>query len=160
MHQQVTTSFKLILNLAIISLVLFSSGCASITGSKNQPVSINAICDGEPVAEASCTLMNDKGSWYVKTPGSVMIQKAYGDLAVDCKKGDAVASDKFKSRSNGGVWGNLIAGGIVGYAVDASSGAGFDYPTSMTVKLTPPCPGKATKVSAAAADETLPKLKK
>lgn len=152
MYQQSKIKIKLILNLALVSLVVINSGCASITGSKNQPVSVNTVCEGEPIAEASCTLMNDKGSWYVKTPGSVMIQKAYGDLAVDCKKDDAVASDKFKSKSNGGVWGNLIAGGIVGYAVDAKSGAGFDYPSNMTVKLNPPCPGKSTKVSAATAD--------
>jgi len=76
------------------------------------------------------------------------IQKAYGDLAVDCKKGDAVASTKFKSSSNGGVWGNILAGGIIGYAVDASSGAGFDYPSTMTVTLPPPC-GTSTQKTAA-----------
>lgn len=138
------------LNFFAIALVLTATGCASITGSKNQPVSINTICNGEPIVEASCTLINDKGSWYVKTPGSVMIQKAYGDLAVDCKKGDAVASDKFKSKSNGGVWGNILAGGVIGYAVDAKSGAGFDYPSTMTVVLPPPCPGKESQVPASA----------
>ena len=141
---------KIHLFVSLSAVILFSTltGCASITGSKNQPVSVNAVCDGQPVAEASCTLMNDKGSWYVKTPGSVMIQKAYGDLAVDCKKGDAVASTKFKSSSNGGVWGNILAGGIIGYAVDAGSGAGFDYPSTMTVTLPPPCGTSAQKTAA------------
>ena len=136
------------ISLATACLLIVLTGCASVTGSKNQPVSVNAVCDGQPVVEASCTLMNDKGSWYVKTPGSVMIQKAYGDLAVDCKKGDAVASTKFKSSSNGGVWGNILAGGIIGYAVDASSGAGFDYPSTMTVTLPPPCGTSAQKTAA------------
>ena len=137
--------------ISLTAAIFFSglTGCASITGSKNQPISVNAVCDGQPVVEVSCTLMNDKGSWYVKTPGSVMIQKAYGDLAVDCKKGDAVASTKFKSSSNGGVWGNILAGGIIGYAVDASSGAGFDYPSTMTVTLPPPCGTSAQKTAAA-----------
>lgn len=134
----------------ILACLLTSlTGCASITGSKNQPVSVNATCDGQPVTEVNCTLMNDKGSWYVKTPGSVMIQKAYGDLAVDCKKGDSAASTKFKSNSNSGVWGNILAGGIIGYAVDASSGAGFDYPSTMTVALPPPC-GTSTQKTAVA----------
>ncbi|MFM8466924.1 MAG: hypothetical protein ACKOAO_05110 [Oxalobacteraceae bacterium] len=139
-------SFGSVILVCLLSLL---TGCASITGSKNQPVSVSATCDGQPVTEASCTLMNDKGSWYVKTPGSVMIQKAYGDLAVDCKKGDSVASTKFKSSSNGGVWGNILAGGIIGYAVDASSGAGFDYPSTMTVTLPPPCGTSAPKTAAA-----------
>lgn len=142
-----TSQIRRILSLVLACLFITLTGCASITGSKNQPVSVNAVCDGQPVVEASCTLMNDKGSWYVKTPGSVMIQKAYGDLAVDCKKGDSVASSKFKSNSNGGVWGNILAGGIIGYAVDASSGAGFDYPSTMTVTLPPPCGTSAQKTA-------------
>ncbi len=132
-------SIRRLLAVIAIGVSVISTGCASITSGKNQPISVNAVCDGQPVAEASCTLMNDKGSWHVKTPGSVMIQKAYGDLAVDCKKGESVASSKFKSKSNGAVWGNILAGGIIGYAVDAGSGAGFDYPSTMTVNLPPPC---------------------
>jgi hypothetical protein len=125
----------------ICAVVLFSLvGCASITGSKNQPISITSVCEGVVVSNASCTLMNDKGTWYVQTPGSVMIQKAYGDLSVTCKKESAVGNGAFQSKSNGGVWGNVLAGGIIGYAVDASSGAGFDYPPTMTVALSPPCP--------------------
>jgi len=42
-----------------IALIVLLSGCASITGSKNQPVSINTVCEGQPIIEASCTLMND-----------------------------------------------------------------------------------------------------
>ncbi len=149
MSVQTSSYLRVFTTLVAVCLLTLVTGCASITGSKNQPVSINAVCDGQPVVEASCTLMNDKGSWYVKTPGSVMIQKAYGDLAVDCKKGDAIASTKFRSSSNGGVWGNILAGGIIGYAVDASSGAGFDYPSTMTVTLPPPCRASAQKTAAA-----------
>ena len=41
----------------------------------------------------------------------------------------------YQSKSNGGVWGNLLLGGVVGYAIDAGSGSGFDYPTLMTVEM-------------------------
>ncbi len=138
--------------LAPAFLCLALTGCASLTSGKHQAVSVAAVCEGEPVTEASCTLMNDKGSWHVKTPGSVMIQKAYGDLAVDCRKGDAVATSKFKSSSNTSVWGNILAGGLIGYAVDAGSGAGFDYPSPMTVTMNPPCPGKDKAVAAQGTD--------
>ena len=144
-----TSPVRLFVSFFLACLLTALTGCASIRDSKNQPVSVSAVCDGQPVAEASCTLMNDKGSWYVKTLGSVMIQKAYGDPAVDCKKGDAVASTKFKSSSNGGVWGNILAGGIIGYAVDASSDTGFDSPSTMTVTLPPPCGTSAQKIATA-----------
>jgi hypothetical protein len=28
-----------------------------------------------------------------------------------------------------------LAGGVIGYAVDASSGSGFDYPTNINVEM-------------------------
>ena len=31
--------------------------------------------------------------------------------------------------------GNIVAGGLIGYAVDSTSGAGFDYPTMMNIPL-------------------------
>lgn len=125
----------LLLAVAAISL----TGCASITSGKIQPVSIDSKCGGADMVGAKCSLTNSKGQWFVETPGSVTINKAYGDLVIDCKKeGLSPAGGTFSSSSNGGVWGNIIAGGIIGYAVDAGSGAGFDYPTKMTVNFNPP----------------------
>jgi hypothetical protein len=136
---------------ALLFLVVLS-GCASITSGKLQPLSVQAKCDNQDVIGAACSLTNSKGQWFVNTPGSVTVHKAYGDLVVDCKKeGLTPAGGTFKSSSNGGVWGNLIAGGVVGYAIDAGNGAGFDYPTQMTVNFTPPCE-TSPKVGGAAGD--------
>ena len=122
--------------LTITMLTVLLSGCASITGSKMQAVSVNAIYDGDEVDNAKCSLMNDKGSWYTTTPGSVTIQKSYGDMTVTCKKKKLPTGVvDITSKSNGGVWGNILAGGVIGYAVDASSGAGFDYPTNINVEM-------------------------
>ena len=41
----------------------------------------------------------------------------------------------YQSKSNGGVWENLLLGGVVGCAIDAGSCSGFDYPTLMTVEI-------------------------
>jgi len=134
----------------MIPLILISSmatGCASITGSKHQPVSVQTHHNGNQIADASCTLTNDKGSWFLKTPGSTTIQKSGQDLVVTCNKdGVPSGSTTVASSANGGVWGNILFGGLIGYAIDASTGAAFDYPTSMTVQmgqvinLTPPKP--------------------
>jgi hypothetical protein len=123
----------------IILSTLVLSGCASITSGKVQPVSVTTACDGEPFNGAMCTLTNDKGSWFVKTPGSVSINKAYADLTVECKKDQAQGVATFQSKSEGAVWGNLIAGGIIGYAVDAGTGAGFSYPPVLAINMTGQC---------------------
>lgn len=126
--------------LLIIMTGIFMTGCASITGSKLQPVSVTTACDGDDHQGALCTLTNDKGSWFVKTPGSVSINKSYGDLSVECKIEDARGSAVFQSKNEGAVWGNILAGGIIGYAVDANTGAGFSYPPTMAVNMSGKCP--------------------
>ena len=127
----------------ILSMVcVFFTGCASITGSKLQPVSVSSTCESKPVNDASCTLTNDKGSWFVKTPGSVTVNKAYGDISIECKKDEMKGSATFKSSSEGAVWGNIIAGGGIGFLVDANTGAGFAYPNSMIVNMSGTCPDK------------------
>lgn len=118
----------------LISVLLV--GCASITGSRNQPISVTTTHEGKPVTGAYCTLVNDKGTWYVNTPGSVTILKAYGDMSATCKKEEThVGVATFQSANEGSVWGNVLAGGLIGYAVDASSGAGFSYPPTLNIEL-------------------------
>jgi hypothetical protein len=39
------------------------------------------------------------------------------------------------SKAQGMLWANIIAGGGIGYVVDRNTGAGFDYPNSITVFL-------------------------
>lgn len=117
-------------------LILFSTGCASITGSKNQPVSVTAVHEGKQIDGADCVLTNDKGTWFVKSPGSTVVQKSGGDLTITCnKEGVPTGSAAAVSSANAGAWGNILFGGIVGYVVDASSGAAFDYPTSLGVQM-------------------------
>jgi len=133
----------------LILFILVMSGCASITGSKNQPLSVTASLDGKPVVGANCELLNDKGKWFVTTPGSVVILKSYQDLTVTCRKSETkkVGATTFQSANEGSVWGNVLAGGIIGYAVDAGTGAGFSYPPTLNVPMVygdvmPPLPEK------------------
>lgn len=122
--------------LAIGGSLLAVTGCASITGSKLQPVSVQTVQDNKEVAGIGCTLTNDAGKWFVTTPGSVTVQKSTGDLSVDCAKDTNMAGhETVVSKSNTAVWGNIIAGGGIGYIIDRNTGAGFDYPNSITVIL-------------------------
>lgn len=114
-------------------------GCASITSGTTQPVTVTAVCEGAIVPGTSCTLLNDKGRWQVVTPQAVLVQKSYGDLSVTCLKGGSIGSASFVSKPNSGVWGNVIAGGLIGYAVDSANGAGFNYPAEVAVVMASPC---------------------
>lgn len=121
------------------------SGCASIVGSTTQPIAVTTVCEGRIVSNSACTLSNDKGQWSIVTPGQTVIQKSYNELQLLCQNEKSMGSATFISKNNGGAWGNILAGGVIGYAVDAGNGAGFDYPQAVTVVLNPPCPQGDTK---------------
>lgn len=121
--------------------LLILSGCASITGSKNQPVAVTGMCEGQPVTGASCTATNDKGVSYLTTPGTAFVSKSTADLSVSCTKGNSSSITSIvKSSSNTNIWGNVLLGGPIGAGVDAMTGAGFDYPPSVNVIFNSPCP--------------------
>lgn len=125
---------------------LWLCGCASLTGSSAQPVAVTAVCEGAIVTGVMCTLKNDKGQWQLEAPGRVLIQKSYADLSVRCEKAGSRGQASFVSKSNDGAWGNLLIGGVIGYAVD-SGGAGFDYPGQVPVVLSSPCPAPDDRIS-------------
>jgi hypothetical protein len=108
------------------------SGCATITSSETQPLSVTAQADdGRPVERANCTLRNDKGTWQVEAPGFVGVHRSSEDLLVECRKeGYPNGFLRAVSRAAAGMFGNIIFGGVVGAVIDHSKGTGYDYPAS------------------------------
>ncbi|WP_411878237.1 hypothetical protein [Polaromonas sp. YR568] len=132
---------------AAMALVFCLGGCASITSGTSQRIAVTAVCEGDIVPATSCKLSNDKGSWQLTTPESIAIRKSYGELTVACSKAQSSGSARFVSKNNNGAWGNLLAGGLIGYAVDSGNGAGFNYPEDVAVVLGSPCPPQAVSTT-------------
>ena len=114
--------------LIVIFVFTVLTGCASITESKNQSMSVNT---GE-VTGAMCTLSNSKGTYYVTTPGSVLVRNACDPITITCTKEGYVPANPsagtVQDKSKGMTWGNIVFGGIIGVAVDRQTGAGCTYP--------------------------------
>lgn len=122
---------------AILAASLAFSGCASITSSEMQTVSLNTrASDGQAVDKAKCTLKNDKGAWEAASPGFVSIRRSAEDLMVECKK-EGIADGFLRaiSRAAGGMWGNIVFGGGIGAIIDHNKGTGYDYPNELPVKM-------------------------
>jgi len=118
-----------------LSLAFLFSGCASIVEGTDQSVTVQTSPSG-----ASCELKRDGTVIGVvnPTPGTVTVDKSKNDIAVICKKdGYQDGSGAFSSEFQGMTFGNLLFGGIIGVAVDASSGAMHEYPASVTVVMAP-----------------------
>lgn len=126
-------NIKLVLPTAVI---LLCTGCATILNGTDQPLSVDTRLKGTQVSGANCKLVNDKGTWFVTSPGSVTIHRSMEDLNVKCEKNDVqpgVAA--VKSSTKGMAFGNILFGGVIGAGVDIANGAAFDYPTLIQVEM-------------------------
>jgi hypothetical protein len=126
-----------IMRMAVVCAVASSSvltGCASIVNGTNQVVSVEARNKGQQVVGATCKLDNGKGTYYVTTPGTVTVHRAYDDMNVRCEKENVEPGlAAVKSTTKPMAFGNIIFGGVIGAAVDAGSGAAYDYPSLISV---------------------------
>lgn len=127
--------FRIQLLGAAVAVCAFS-GCASIVNGQNQSLSVTTKSQDNDVAGAKCTLENNKGTWYVTTPGSVMIHRSFNDLSVNCSlDGYRPATSMVKSATKAMAFGNILFGGVIGAGVDMSTGAAYDYPTTIVVDM-------------------------
>jgi hypothetical protein len=68
--------------------------------------------------------------WYVSsTPGTVTVQRAYGDMTVTCEKGEFRSNPMaVASATKAMAFGNILVGGLIGAAVDAGTGSAYRLP--------------------------------
>jgi hypothetical protein len=110
-------------------------GCATLTESTEQFVLVQTVLDHQPVSGIGCMLSNDVGRWFVTSPGRVAIRKSTQPLIVDCRTADVWAFDQVYPKQNSSRWGNYILTAGAGQYVDKNTGAGFDYPDTLTMIL-------------------------
>lgn len=127
---------RLVAALALAAL----GGCATLSEPDQQVLLVQTIQDNREVAGIGCVLTNDAGRWFVTSPGRISVRKSAGKLWVDCKRsGYGVGQDVVDSRANAGaLMGNVVLTAGLGYLVDKRTGAGFEYPDTLTVLMRRP----------------------
>ena len=116
-------------------ILILNAGCASIISGTKQSVNITTTSYGQPLSDSQCKLTNSKGEWSISTSGAVDVRKSYGDMMINCSNQSLRGTKAFRSPHEGIVWGNILLGGVIGWAVDAGRGAGFSYPQIMNVEM-------------------------
>jgi hypothetical protein len=122
----------------IVSLSIMLPGCATIFEGTSQSVSIST----DP-AGADCMIERNgtRIGQVNPTPGSIHVDKSKNDLSVLCTHaGYQPATVAQSPKFQGTTFGNILFGGLIGVAVDAASGANFQYPTEVRVSLAPDAP--------------------
>lgn len=120
---------------AVLFLAAGLPACATITTGTSQNISVLTDPPG-----ASCTLTRDGGVVGVvnPTPGSVTVSKSARDIALRCTRpgsqpGVATATPQLQAMTAG----NILIGGLIGFGIDAASGALTYYPSDVRVSLEP-----------------------
>jgi len=122
--------------LIVVLPTLLFAGCASIVNGQTQVLSVKTLVDGVELNQAACTLVNNKGTWYLTSPGTVSVHRSYQDLSVTCKKeGVDPGIVAVKSSTKAMSFGNILFGGIIGAGVDTGTGAAYDYPPLIPVQM-------------------------
>jgi len=117
-------------------LGMFSlSACSSIIDGTSQEVVVNTNPSG-----ADCAL-NREGiavAHVNPTPGAATIKKTKYDMMIVCSKpGYQDATYMNKSGSAGATFGNIVAGGLIGWGIDSASGADNKYDSPINITLVP-----------------------
>ncbi len=135
-HREQQTMHNNLLFTVVVTAAL-TTGCASITGTNTQSISVETRDQGgTQVTGAACELSNNKGKWFVTSPGSVMIHRSNDDMQVLCNKSGlepgraAVVSD-----TKGSMFGNILFGGGIGAIIDHNNGSAYEYPTLIQVLM-------------------------
>lgn len=122
---------KLAVSVALLAL----TGCASIIDGTSQTLTVNTNPPG-----ANCDFMREGQviASIANTPGGVVVEKTKHDINVVCKKAGYQDATYF---NNSGVqeatFGNIVAGGVIGWGIDSASGADNKYTPDMNITLVP-----------------------
>lgn len=121
----------------LIFIVFLLTGCASITGDQTQAITVLAVCAGSAApVKAECVLENNSDRKIITSPGTVAIARSFSDLIIQCNYANSkVGRVILSSKTDEKILGNLVAGGIIGAAIDVGTGAASNYPSRVTVLM-------------------------
>lgn len=122
----------------LCALVLIFAGCASVSNSDMQTISVRAMC-GARELPATCTAENSQGRWTFVSARPVTVAKDIYALRLACK---SIYLDRHviqvPATLDTAMAGNLLIGGLVGAAVDLRTRRGVSYPQNIEINY-PAC---------------------
>ena len=122
---------------ALVFVYFLTTGCATIIKGTTQEIPISSDPSGADILV--------DGQLVGTTPADVEIKRKRDHLVVIEKTNYQPKSVAVVKNVGGAVWGNIIAGGLIGWGVDAASGAQNNLtPKTIYVRLEPVGEGSQT----------------
>jgi hypothetical protein len=70
----------------VVTVTEANSGQNNAQDKNREELSVAVVDANGPVADAKCTLSNDKGDWSVAAPDKVTVRRSRSDLKIECAK--------------------------------------------------------------------------
>ena len=122
---------------SLVFVYFLTTGCATIIKGTTQEIPISSDPSGADILV--------DGHLVATTPADVQIKRKRDHLVVIEKTNYHPKSVAVVKNVGGAVWGNIIAGGLIGWGVDAASGAQNNLtPKTIYVRLEPVLDGSQT----------------
>jgi len=113
--------------------MLAVAGCATVLTGNNQSVTLEVTCRG--ISHPSyCVARNAKGSWGVYTPQTSVVETDLSPLEIACESSVGNFGLIVYPNPNITSAGNIIAGGLIGGAIDLSTASAWRYPRTITIE--------------------------
>jgi hypothetical protein len=122
--------------IALAGAACVLSGCATIVHGTREQVQIDSTPEGADV-------VIDDSEQSVTTPATVKLARRRSHTLVFHKAGFQDATAHLTSSPSGWVLGNIISGGVVGIAIDASDGAASKLSSDRAAVTLTPSPAAA-----------------
>lgn len=121
----------------LIPLIMLGTlmGCASIIEGSSQDIHVSTTPAG-----ARCVFKRDGKvlGAITSTPSEITISKTSDDINITCsKQGYKPATYLNKADTAAASVGNAVMGGLIGAAVDSSTGAAYKYDSNVALTLQP-----------------------
>jgi hypothetical protein len=131
-------TFSKFCKLIFVSLFcLLLSGCSTIVHGTTQQIVVATTPTGATVSD---------GSNSIATPGTLELKRNRDYILTISKPGFATETVSISHVISGAVAGNLLAGGFIGWGVDAMTGAQWRLvPETISVHLKPLCEDKSNR---------------
>jgi hypothetical protein len=124
------SKFQTFAGLLIIIGLAISSGCATIVHGTTQDINITTDPSGAD--------LNVDGSEHYKSPAKITMKRKEDHMVEVTMDGYQKETLNIKSVMSGAVAGNILAGGLIGWGVDAASGGQYRLvPENVDLRLRP-----------------------
>lgn len=122
---------------ATVSLLLGLTGCATLTGSSTQTLTVSTVdAKDRPVRGMTCTISYTAGTYVFDTPVTDLeVRRSASDMQIECRRGSQIAKATVISRGESAMAHSFIPGGSVATMIDYATGAMYTYPSPLKLKI-------------------------